>query len=334
MWKREGYCQGGVSSTPGAGGRGSPGSRSHISGRERPALPPCSLKLASPPRPPGSACRLLLPDASLDHVPACPLPHSRLPPAPFSPLYSLVSPRGDQGSSVSPPWRSEVRGRPHTSPASPPALPAAAKEPGLGPGGDIKTRGSGKGRQDRRAAAARDSPSQALCAPGSRRARGRDHHPPPGRAVPAEILSRADRTPVQGHGIARGGGALREPQGKQTAPFTPFRSGRGAAAEAGRSGPPRRKAGSAEPLNVGGGSERRRGEPREPGSERSLAGGGEGPPASSFLPCLQLTLHQGRRRRSPLKVSIEKARSEPPIPTAVAFCTSNNNELTAALFIC
>lgn len=71
------------------------------------------------------------------------------------------------------------------------------------------------------------------------------------------------------------------------------------------------------------------------GSERSLAGGGEGPPASSFLPCLQLTLHQGRRRRrNPLKVSIQKARSEPPIPAAEAFCTSNNNALTAALFIC
>lgn len=127
MWKREGYCQGGVSSTPGAGGRGSPGSRSHISGRERPALPPCSLKLASLPRPPGSACRLLIPDASLDHVPPCPLPHSRLPPAPFSPLYSRVAPRGDQGSSRSPPGGARCGGG-----RAPRPLPACAPSRGQG----------------------------------------------------------------------------------------------------------------------------------------------------------------------------------------------------------
>lgn len=157
LWKREGYCQGGVSSTPGAGGRASPGSRSRISGREGPALPPRSLKLASPPRPPGFACRLLLPDASLDHVPPCPLPHSRLPPAHFSPLYSLVVPRGDQGSSISPPWRREVRGEP----VHPPCLPACALSRGegawAGAGAEIKAAGRRKGRQDRRAAAARDT---------------------------------------------------------------------------------------------------------------------------------------------------------------------------------
>lgn len=214
LWKREGYCQGGVSSTPGAGGRASPGSRSHISGREGPALPPCSLKLASPPRPPGCACRLLLPDASWDHIPPCPLPHSRLPPAHFSPLYSLAAPRGDQRSSVSPARPREVRGRPRTPPAAPPA-----SEPGQEP--------RSKPQAERREAgpkgtAARDTPPQFLCTPGSRRARGRDRHPPPGRAAPADILSRAARTPVRGHGIARGGGALRESGGERAhGPVTP-----------------------------------------------------------------------------------------------------------------
>lgn len=231
MWKREGYCQGGVSSTPGAGGRGPPGSRSHISGRERPALPPCSLKLASLPRPPGSACRLLIPDASLDHVPPCPLPHSRLPPAPFSPLYSRVAPRGDQGSSRSPPRRSEVRGRPRTPPAPRLRSQPRPRSPAWSRGARSKPGGAGRGGRTEgppRLGTPLPKPS-APCALGGRGA---------GTAIllPAEPFLRrslAGRPGRRCGDIARGRGALPEPQGEQTAPVTPFRSGCRAAAEAG-----------------------------------------------------------------------------------------------------
>lgn len=234
-----------------------------------------------------------------------PFPASPVAPAsrallPF--ILPCFSPRGSEQQHLPTP-----AGRGAGEAEHPACLPflAAAKEPGQEPGAAVKAKGRGKGRQDPRAAKVKDTPPQVLCAPDSRRARGGDRHPPPGRAVPAEIL-RAARTrhrPRWGNpaGAPRGADGPRYP-----VPLRAWGCGgsRGKGTDA--AGPPRSKASSAEPLNAGGGSARRRGEPPAPGSERSLAGGGEGPPASSFLPCLQLALHQGRRRRrrNPLKVSI------------------------------
>lgn len=216
MWKREGYCQGGVSSTPGAGSLASPCSRSHISGREGPALPPCSLKLASPPAllaPLAGSCSLM---QAWITSPLVPLPRfpTRMCLPRTAPLYSPVLLPAGIRAAASPHSRGKSCGG-GRAPRPPPDRGEGARARA---GSRDQSRGEREGEAGPKGRRISGHLSPSPLHLGLSAGEGQGPPSLSGQSRSCGDPWQGGPMPARGHGIARGGGALRELQGEHTAP--------------------------------------------------------------------------------------------------------------------